>query len=88
MASMSSSDCFVSRYTVPRKLSGSDSWNKSPFMSTTSPTVMVPACTPRAASTMATERAAEKITLWPQFSADRLACVCTLAASTPCRQAS
>jgi hypothetical protein len=42
MASMSTSDWRISRYTMPRKLSGSDSWKTSPLIITRSPTVIVP----------------------------------------------
>ena len=42
MALMSISACLFSRYTVPRKLSGSESWNKRPLTMTRSPTDMVP----------------------------------------------
>ena len=39
---ISTSDCLISRYTEPRKLRGTDSWNNRPFTITRSPTVMVP----------------------------------------------
>lgn len=39
---MSTSDCRTSRYTEPRKLSGTDNWNSSPLTMTKSPTVMPP----------------------------------------------
>lgn len=40
---MSMRACRVSLYTVPRKLSGIESWKSSPFTITRSPTVIVPA---------------------------------------------
>lgn len=43
MVCMSMRDCRTSRYTEPRKLSGKESWNSSPFTITRSPTVIVPA---------------------------------------------
>lgn len=42
MVCMSMSACRTSRYTDPRKPSGIDSWNSSPFTITRSPTVMWP----------------------------------------------
>ena len=39
---MSVRDCRKSRYTDPRKFSGTDNWNNSPFTITKSPTVIVP----------------------------------------------
>ena len=39
---ISTSDCLMSRYTDPRKFSGTESWNRRPFTITRSPTVIVP----------------------------------------------
>mmetsp|Transcript_11562 Transcript_11562/g.28076 ORF Transcript_11562/g.28076 Transcript_11562/m.28076 type:complete len:214 (-) Transcript_11562:2406-3047(-) len=88
MAAMSISDCRVSRYTVPRKLSGTDSWNNRPFTITKSPTVSSPRATPAAHNSMAEEMEAEKMAFCPKLSADSELCVLSAAASYPCRHSS
>ena len=42
MFPMSIMDCLISLYTVPKKLSGRESWNSRPLTNTRSPTVLVP----------------------------------------------
>ena len=42
MFCISISDCLTSRYSDPKKFSGIDSWNNSPFTITRSPTVRTP----------------------------------------------
>ena len=87
-ASMSVRLCRVSRYTVPRKLSGRLSWKSRPLIMTTSPTDIVPACTPCAAITMAADRLAEKMAFCPKLSAPRLVATRRLLACTAARCAS
>mmetsp|Transcript_1612 Transcript_1612/g.6440 ORF Transcript_1612/g.6440 Transcript_1612/m.6440 type:complete len:229 (-) Transcript_1612:822-1508(-) len=88
MAVMSMSDCLVSRYTVPKKLRGTESWNSSPLTITRSPTVRSPRATPPAHSNIAAEMDAEKIAFWPKLSALRLDCVLSAACSYPSRHSS
>ncbi|KAH3670867.1 hypothetical protein OGAPHI_000578 [Ogataea philodendri] len=65
--SMSKSDCFSSRYTEPKKLRGTDSWNTSWLINTKSPTVNEPAATPWHAMYIMAVKAEVKIRFWPEF---------------------
>ena len=67
--SMSVILCVNSRYTVPRKLSGTESWKRSWLMRTRSPTVIAPPPTIfDAAIHIIPVKAVEKIMFWPEFS--------------------
>mmetsp|Transcript_31978 Transcript_31978/g.79085 ORF Transcript_31978/g.79085 Transcript_31978/m.79085 type:complete len:205 (+) Transcript_31978:492-1106(+) len=81
MAVMSIRDWRVSRYTVPRKLRGTDSWNSRPLTITRSPTVSSPRATPPAHSSMAALMLALKMAFWPKLSALSELCVLMAAAS-------
>ena len=78
----------VSRYTLPRKFRGRESWNSSPFTMTTSPTVSAPAATPSAQSTIAVARAAEKMRFCPPLRRLRLDWTLSAASSYPSRKRS
>lgn len=54
-------------YTVPRKLSGSDSWNTNWLTSTRSPTVIVPLIMPWAPSTIMMVSAEENTKFCPEL---------------------
>ena len=81
MAPMSTRLCFASRYTVPRKLSGSESWKSRPFTMTRSPTVSAPAWMSCVVSSMASVSEVEKMRFWPKLSAERECCVARAARS-------
>ena len=67
---MSTRLCFASRYTVPRKFRGSDSWNRRPLTMTMSPTVSAPVATPCADKSIAIVNADENTRFWPTLRAD------------------
>ena len=71
MRSMSISDCLISRYTMPMKLSGMNSCSSSAFTITNWPTVFCPAATSRPAITMHSVSAAVKIVACPALSTAR-----------------
>ncbi len=68
MRSMSVSDCLISRYTMPMKLSGMNSCSISALTITKWPTVLLPAATSSPAITMTPVSAMVKITAWPVLS--------------------
>ena len=65
MRSMSVSDCLISRYTMPMKLSGMKSCSSSAFTITNWPTVARPAITSSPAITMQSVSAIVKIVACP-----------------------
>ena len=80
---MSIKDCRASRYTDPKKFSGTDSWNSNPCTMTKSPTVRFPCATPCAARSIAAERDAEKMAFCPKFNIPSELAIFKFACSTP-----
>ena len=83
MVVISTIDCFASRYTVPKKFKGTESWKSKPFTMTKSPTVSSPVVTLLAANNIAVESAAEKMAFCPKFNPAKLVAIFKLACSTP-----